>query len=616
MAKENTDFFSICPPDPPAKITQGETYDNKLRQEELVLLQVLHELNEEFQTAVSLEDLAEHLGWLRATVERCVHRLTDLEAVEWPQLGHLSLTAHGKGLLAASVSEAPHPSQTWLASSGESRLRPVSVVIPALNEARTIGHLVHAVRQSPRVEEVVVVDDGSTDDTVEIAAEAGATVIMSTLLGKGASMEDGIRVAKGDIVLFLDADLEDIRPDIVEVMTDPILRGEADLVKAAFTREAGRVTVLTARPLLSAFFPELERFQQPLGGIVAGRASLLRNLRLENDYGVDVGLLIDAVIAKGAAVREVDIGRIVHESQSLEALGAMAKQVARVILDRAWRYERLSINSVREMEEAERRARAALLPALDTTVAPSRYALLDMDGVVANGRYVAQLAERLGISAELTPLLDNRSFTDDQRAQMIAALFTNVDKEIFEETARSTPLVPGAPETVLALRKSGYRVGIVTDSFHIAAEIVRRRVFADFCIAHLLHFRHGRATGELTLAPATIAENGCKQHHSCKSNVLLHLGACAGLEPVETVAVGDNLNDICLLRAADMSIAFEPKSRLVQEAARYTVRAPLTNVLRVLGIPSPEPAAPAANGPGPNGSPQREQQLAKTSLTW
>ncbi len=90
-------------------------------------------------------------------------------------------------------------------------------------------------------------------------------------------------------------------------MTQPIIDGKADFTKARFTRTAGRVTVLTARPLIQTFFPELNGFEQPLGGIIAARRSLLRTLRFESDYGVDVGLLIDATSA-GAVVQQVDIG--------------------------------------------------------------------------------------------------------------------------------------------------------------------------------------------------------------------------------------------------------------------------------------------------------------------
>ena len=459
----------------------------------------------------------------------------------------------------------------------------VSVIIPVLNEARTVSRLVRHIRRSPQVVEIIVVDDGSTDGTPEIASRAGARVITSTLLGKGASMEDGLAVATGDIVLFLDGDLLQICDDLVERMTTPILTGQADLVKARFSRDAGRVTVLTARPLLAAFFPELAGFEQPLGGIVAARRSLLTDLPLENDYGVDIGLLIDAA-GNGARVVEVDIGRIDHESQSLDALGDMARQITRAILDRAWRRGRLSIELVREMEEAERRHRADLLPAGHQVGSEKKVALFDMDGVLLDGRYVVELAGRLGVQQELQQFLDNESLSDEERTRGIAALFAGAQQEVFEDTARSMPLMTGAVETVVALRKAGYLVGVVTDSFQIAAQIVRRRVFADFSVAHMLHFHNRLATGEVTISPMMLDPDGCKWHSCCKSNVLRHLRDSTGFAFGGTLAVGDNDNDICMLGEVDTSIAFRPKSTAVAEAAKYSVSNSLTEVLDLLDL--------------------------------
>lgn len=174
----------------------------------------------------------------------------------------------------------------------------ISVIVPVLNESPTVESVVRFARSSPGVAEVIVVDDGSIDGTPDLAKAAGARVITSTLLGKGASMEDGVWAAQQEIILFLDGDLSALRDDLVEQMTRPICEGRADFVKAQFSRSAGRVTLLTARPLLATFFPELNHIQQPLGGIVAARRSLLRNLRFEPDYGVDVALLLDALDRK------------------------------------------------------------------------------------------------------------------------------------------------------------------------------------------------------------------------------------------------------------------------------------------------------------------------------
>jgi len=216
----------------------------------------------------------------------------------------------------------------------------LTVVIPALNESATITSIVRFASSSPLVDEVIVVDDGSIDGTPELAAAAGARVITSSMLGKGASMEDGMRASKNKTIMFLDGDLAGLDESVIESMAAPILNDNADFVKAKFSRAAGRVTVLTAKPLIRTYFPELRQFDQPLSGIMAARKSLLEQLTFENDYGVDVGLLIDASLAR-ARLAEVDIGSLEHRSHSLQDLGEMATQVARALLERAARAVRL-----------------------------------------------------------------------------------------------------------------------------------------------------------------------------------------------------------------------------------------------------------------------------------
>jgi glucosyl-3-phosphoglycerate synthase len=536
---------------------------------------VLELAGDEAGSAVSFHEVLDRLSCTEAEANAWCDFWTSRDALVWPARGHIALTAVGISYLAEALEDGHHPDELGTAS--------VSVVIPALNEGKTIGRLVEMARRSPRVLETLVVDDGSTDDTAEVASRAGAHVMMSTLLGKGASMADGIGAAQGEIILFLDGDLREIRSDFVERMTDPILAGEADLVKAKFSRDTGRVTTLTARPLISAFFPELAHFDQPLGGIVAVRQAVLSSLRLENDYGVDVGLLIDAV-ARGAIAVEVDIGRIDHDSQSLEALGQMAKHVTRVILDRAWRHERLSINQVLGMQEMERRARADLLPAVVPPDDTQKFALFDMDGVIVDGRYAVELAERVGAESELSLLLDNQFIPDAERTRAIAALFSGVHWDVFEETACEIPLTHGAVETVVALRAAGYRVGLVSDSFHVAAETIRRRVFADFCVAHVMHFHNRVATGEVTPSPLMTDSEGCPRHAVCKSNVIRKLRASAGLVPEQTLAVGDGSNDICMLQSAGISVAFRPKSPLVEEVASHVVTHSLLDILDLPGV--------------------------------
>lgn len=453
----------------------------------------------------------------------------------------------------------------------------ISVVIPVLNESATITSIVHYASRCPLVGEVIVVDDGSIDGTPELALAAGARVITSTMLGKGASMEDGLREAQHPFVMYLDGDLKDLGKDAIERVVDPLLRNEADFVKAKFTRAAGRVTILTAKPLIRTYFPELAYLDQPLSGIMAARRSLLQQLTFENDYGVDAGLLVDAFMARGR-IAQVDIGDLEHRNHSLEALGEMATQVARTLLERAAKAGRLRLSFIRESKEHERLQRLNLDGFLDRVRSPERLALFDMDGVLLDGRFVVSLAEATGRASSLAALLDNYAMPPRERMRQIAMVFAGVRREIFEGVAREIPLMAGAVETVVALRKAGYRVGLVTDSYHCAAEVVRRRVFADFCFAHFMRFRNGKASGRVNLCPAMIHPEGCQIHDHCKLNVLRHLMDRFSLGGSDIVAVGDGENDICMLQDAGCSVAFQPKSARVRAAAKHTTQS-LSDVL-------------------------------------
>jgi glucosyl-3-phosphoglycerate synthase len=218
----------------------------------------------------------------------------------------------------------------------------VSVILPAYNEEKTVDSVIKTVKALNYVAEIIVVNDGSLDATEQVAKEAGATVISHTKnRGKGAAIKTGFKNSKGDIVVFIDADLQKLAPKQVDKMIQPILNGEADVTKTKFKREAGRVTELTAKPLLSFFFPEI-RFEQPLSGQFAAKRSFLSNIQLEDDYGVDVGIVLDADVM-GARVKEVDIGNISHSMSSLYELNIVATEVVRTIVDRANSYGRITM---------------------------------------------------------------------------------------------------------------------------------------------------------------------------------------------------------------------------------------------------------------------------------
>ncbi|MFG2354312.1 glucosyl-3-phosphoglycerate synthase [Streptomyces sp. NPDC048521] len=244
----------------------------------------------------------------------------------------------------------------------------ISVVLPALNEEETVGDIVAVIRhdlveQVPLVDEVVVVDSGSTDRTSAVAAAAGARVVhrddilprIPAVPGKGEVLWRSLLVTSGDILCFIDADLKEFSSDFVSGIVGPLLTDpEVDLVKGMYDRplggdeevgaegaahkggggrragQGGRVTELMARPLLNMHWPQLAGFVQPLGGEYAARRSLLEQLPFPVGYGVELGMLVDALHLVGLdALAQVDVGVRKHRHQDGQALGRMAAAIYR-----------------------------------------------------------------------------------------------------------------------------------------------------------------------------------------------------------------------------------------------------------------------------------------------
>ena len=465
---------------------------------------------------------------------------------------------------------------------------PVSVVIPALNEAARIAEVVRYALSDAMTGEVIVIDDSSVDDTAHLAREAGATVITSSMLGKGVSMRDGAKAAQYDVVVYLDGDLTGLQPNIITDLATPILAGQADFVKGQFGRRAGRVTELTAKPMLKLFFPELSEFTQPLGGIIAARRSLLEQMIFEDGYGVDIGLLIDAHLS-GAHLMQVQIGSLEHDSQSLQGLSLMAQEISRVILERAKSVGRLSADQIMSIFELEYQNQTDIVRVLNKLEGCTKLVLLDMDGTITTERFVSELAKATGKTDQLSALLGSENIDAATRSQDIAALFRFVHKSQFEQVAHTIPIRDDIVQVVNALRRRGYIIGVVSDSYYVAAEIVRRRIFADFALAHTVGFDAGICQGNLSVNRAFYHADGCREHECCKSNVLRYIFE---QEPVlqhgNVVAVGDNLNDLCLLKLAQRAFTIEPKHPKLSEASITEI----SHFSQLLTLLSPEQAMP------------------------
>ncbi|SDG99172.1 glucosyl-3-phosphoglycerate synthase [Klenkia brasiliensis] len=254
-----------------------------------------------------------------------------------------------------------HDPATLLAEKRRQGLT-VSVVLPARDEADTVGTIVTTLRRAwqeevPLVDEVVVVDSDSVDDTAAVAAAAGARVVAVDAVlphlgrlpggGKGEALWKSLAVTSGDLLVFMDADLVDVDPGYVPGLLGPLLTDPTvGYVKGVYDRPlatteglvptgGGRVTELLARPLLNALWPELAGVIQPLGGEYAGRRHLLEQVPFVSGYGVEFGLLVDLTRLAGVqTLAQVDLGTRRHTHQGDAALGRMAGQILQTALAR------------------------------------------------------------------------------------------------------------------------------------------------------------------------------------------------------------------------------------------------------------------------------------------
>lgn len=236
----------------------------------------------------------------------------------------------------------------------------ISLGLPALNEAATVGQVITTLKTAlmdevPLVDEIVLIDSSSTDDTVRIAQECGIpTYVHAEILpevgsvaGKGEALWKSLHVLRGDIIAWVDTDIVNIHPRFVYGLLGPLLKHpHIQYVKGYYNRPimvddrlkatgGGRVTELVARPFFSLFYPELSGLVQPLAGEYAGRRSALERVPFFSGYGVETGLLIDLHALYGLdAIAQSDLKERIHHNQPLEGLSRMAFAILQVFMTR------------------------------------------------------------------------------------------------------------------------------------------------------------------------------------------------------------------------------------------------------------------------------------------
>lgn len=246
----------------------------------------------------------------------------------------------------------------------------VSLCIPTLNEEKTIGKEVvlfksELMNRYPLLDEIAIIDSGSTDNTLEVAANFGADTYLSSEIiprlgikkGKGENLWKAIYQLEGDVIVYVDADIKNIHPRFVYGLVGPLIyRDEVQYVKAFYDRPlavsenirvsgGGRVTEILTRPIFSLFYPELTAIIQPLSGEYAVRREVLEQIPFPIGYGVETSHLIDVYNKYGLkAFAQTDLDQRVHRNQATTSLGKMAFGILQTFLHRAEEHGKVSVH--------------------------------------------------------------------------------------------------------------------------------------------------------------------------------------------------------------------------------------------------------------------------------
>lgn len=452
----------------------------------------------------------------------------------------------------------------------------VSVIIPVLNEEQTIGEVIELVKRSKYTNEIIVIDDKSDDNTLKVALSHGAKVYVSAMRGKGYSMKEGLMYAKNDIVVYLDGDIGNYKDDIVEKLVYPILYENYDFVKSTFDREAGRVTELVAKPLLGLIFPELVKFSQPLSGMIAGKKSILEKVNFENDYGVDIGILID-VYNLNARIKEVHIGKIDNKSKPWQQLGKMSAEVSKAILKRASEKKLLDYDGLQSFNIIQSEMISKVEESL---INLKKMIIFNLNNVLTEVDILKEFFKRKNLENDYIEIISKTNEYSIQK-KLIAQLFKGMNKLELINFVESMKFSNDLIETIKELKKRGYITVILSNNFNMITDTVQKILGMDLSLSNQLVLSNDIFTGEVLIPSYFINSKNSKCNHPiCKSNTILYLSEKYDLKITDIIYVGDGDTDICPIRISGIGIAYKPQISLITSLADEVIKTNIKEILK------------------------------------
>ncbi|OIO21108.1 hypothetical protein COV61_00170 [Candidatus Micrarchaeota archaeon CG11_big_fil_rev_8_21_14_0_20_47_5] len=402
-----------------------------------------------------------------------------------------------------------------------------SVIIPCFNEEATLGRVINECKKSRIVSEVIVVDDGSSDNSVKVAIRSGARLIRHKKnKGKGAAIISGAKKAKNDALVFIDADLHGFSFEVVEKLAFPLLHHEARICKASFSREGGRVTELTAKPLLEALFPEVG-LSQPLSGLFAIRKELLLSLDIGSDWSIDISVVLSAM-KSGERIAEADIGRLKHKHRSLDSLGRTAREITRSILTSA-----------------------------GFLAGKHKLVVFDFDHSLILGSSIFHICKKLGFSKKLAHLKErfhSGEISERRLTRLIARMFKGIRVYDFLNAASTIRKQPFAEETLAYLSRKGYQICVISFAFSDSIISAFQKSKFDLLICPVLDFNKGKFTGTVRIPPYP-----GKFHVFSKGAAMRAALRKLKARREETIAIGDSKADEEMFKEAGIPVAINSK---------------------------------------------------------
>lgn len=428
----------------------------------------------------------------------------------------------------------------------------ITVIIPTLNEQATISQVIQLVKKSESVSEILVIDDKSHDETIRKAKDEKVKVYTSTKIGKGASMHDGMLLAENEIIVYLDADILTYPPRIVNMLTDPLISGQADFVKSFFDRQAGRVTELVAKPLINLLFPDLANFSQPLSGMIAGKKSFFEKVCFENDFGVDIGLLLD-MYKLNARIAEVNIGYLENRMHSIEQLSKMSVDVTRAILKRAASFRQSNLEILENISMIRDQMDFAIK---ESVFGLKKMLIFDMDKTILHYSFINTLSVKFKFRKQLISIIsqNNNPYT---RTKLIARLLKGLNIRQLLSTVDEIPITEDFDKVIRVFKSNGYICGIISDSYDCITNHLVNKYGLDFSIANELEFSNGIATGEVKIPSVFLKDKKSNCNHDfCKSNAMREVARRYKIDIKNIMAIGDSESDTCMIKDCGIGISF------------------------------------------------------------